>query len=66
MANTEPEIQVSHNGPLIVSNVSKLKNSKGNQLEAKPVMALCRCGNSNNKPFCDGSHKAANFTDEKN
>ena len=66
MANTEPEIQVSHNGPYIVSNVSKLKNSKGKQLETKPVMELCRCGHSNNKPYCDGIHGKVGFTDDKN
>ena len=27
----------------------------------KEVIALCRCGASKNKPFCDGSHKAAGF-----
>jgi CDGSH-type Zn-finger protein len=27
----------------------------------KPTVALCRCGQSNNKPFCDGAHKACGF-----
>lgn len=60
------KIEVAHNGPYLVHNVNNLVNSKGKKLEAKPMMALCRCGNSNNKPFCDGSHKTANFIDDQN
>jgi len=33
----------------------------GAEIETKPAMALCRCGQSANKPFCDGSHNAAGF-----
>jgi len=46
-------------------NVSDLKNSKGEQLKAKPIMALCRCGGSENKPFCDGTHMNLGFNDRK-
>jgi CDGSH-type Zn-finger protein len=59
-------INVSKDGPYIVKNVSILTNSKGKSLETQPVMALCRCGSSKNKPFCDGSHIESGFRDEKN
>lgn len=48
-------------GPLIVENLPLLKDASGSEMEARPVMALCRCGKSAKKPFCDGSHEAAGF-----
>lgn len=51
-------IEPIENGPLLVKGVSDLQ---GSGVGAKPVMRLCRCGQSANKPFCDGSHKAAGF-----
>ena len=60
-ATVEPE----QNGPLIVTNVSDFRNSRGEHIKARPKMALCRCGHSGNKPFCDGTHAAVNFTSEK-
>ena len=58
-------IKCSPNGPLVVSNLTSLKNSKGEALAAEETMALCRCGQSANKPFCDGTHTTINFSDEK-
>lgn len=53
------------NGPLRVSNLKNFKNSKGEDFESKPMMALCRCGGSANKPYCDGTHNSNGFKSEK-
>jgi CDGSH-type Zn-finger protein len=60
----KPTISPSPNGPYLVQNLTHLKNQKG-ALEAKPRMALCRCGGSQNKPFCDGTHAKNDFNSEK-
>jgi CDGSH-type Zn-finger protein len=49
-------IKVMENGPLFVSGDVELVDGEGNKFETKNQFALCRCGLSNNKPFCDGSH----------
>ncbi len=56
-------IQVMPNGPVRVQGNVLLLDVKGQPIpvEGKVAFALCRCGQSKNKPFCDGSHKAANF-----
>ena len=54
-------IQVRNNGPYLVRGGVIVMDADGNPFEAKDVVALCRCGHSNNKPFCDGSHTAADF-----
>lgn len=54
-------IVATPNGPLIVSPPVRIKFSDGSEkIENKPV-ALCRCGHSGNKPYCDGSHKKMGF-----
>ena len=73
---TEPtKIKVTKNGPLLVSNPIPLRemiiivNEKGDGIEwqegkeftGKKNLALCRCGKSQNKPFCDGIHSKINF-----
>ncbi len=58
---TKPTITFSPDGPLIVSNIEHLQTTDG-ALESKPTMALCRCGRSNNKPFCDGTHAGIGFS----
>lgn len=50
-------IKVRDNGPYIVSGDVELVDAEGNRFETKPKFSLCRCGLSENKPFCDGSHK---------
>lgn len=57
----KPTITPRENGPLLVKNLGTLVLPDGTQAEPKPVMALCRCGQSQNKPFCDGAHNDAGF-----
>ena len=63
-AENKPTINPAPNGPYLVEGLESLQNRKG-PLEAKPRMALCRCGGSQNKPFCDGTHKSNGFSSEK-
>ena len=64
MSESGPTIRPQPNGPLVVSGVETFRNSRGDPITAKNVMALCRCGASNNKPFCDGTHKKVGFESE--
>jgi len=51
------EIKVADNGPLRVSGEFILMDGEGSRLETKDQVSLCRCGLSDNKPFCNGAHK---------
>ncbi|MGM0899980.1 CDGSH iron-sulfur domain-containing protein [Mesobacillus maritimus] len=51
------QIKVNDNGSLRVTGDVELIDGEGNVFETKPTFSLCRCGMSNNKPFCDGTHK---------
>ena len=59
----DTEIIVKTNGPLLVRGnfVVKDGNSQEFDLSGRSAISLCRCGRSNNKPFCDGSHNQAGF-----
>jgi CDGSH-type Zn-finger protein/ferredoxin len=59
------QIQTQPNGPYLVTNVEHLRNWLGEELPSRPMMALCRCGASAIKPFCDGTHAEISFTDAK-
>lgn len=50
------------NGPLLVRGNLQIRAASGRAAWHGQSVALCRCGASQNKPFCDGSHKAAGFT----
>jgi CDGSH-type Zn-finger protein len=56
-------IKVNHNGPLRVEGEFTLVDAEGLAygLGGRTVISLCRCGFSQNKPFCDGSHRAGGF-----
>lgn len=55
-------IKVNDNGSLRVTGPVELVDAEGNPFEHKESFSLCRCGASNNKPFCDGTHKSIGFT----
>lgn len=52
------------NGPLLVEGTIQVLDHEGNPFPInpdKPTIALCRCGHSKSKPFCDGSHRECGF-----
>lgn len=57
-------VEVMKNGPLMVYGNLTIKDSMGNEHHKSRATALCRCGASANKPFCDGSHIRVGFRDE--
>jgi CDGSH-type Zn-finger protein len=57
-----PFIEIRENGPLLVHNVSALRLADGTRAEVETTFALCRCGGSAKKPFCDGTHKRNGFS----
>ena len=61
-AAQERAIKPSLNGPLLVTNVERFLGMEGQPLQTSPEMALCRCGGSKNKPFCDGTHARIGFS----
>lgn len=54
-------IKVNDHGPLLVTGDVELVDGEGNAFESKKALALCRCGQSADKPFCDGTHKKVDF-----
>ncbi|MGQ0645305.1 MAG: CDGSH iron-sulfur domain-containing protein [Elusimicrobiota bacterium] len=54
-------IQAMKNGPLIVKGEVSVLDSSGQEMRSAAQVALCRCGRSADKPFCDGAHRAAGF-----
>ena len=62
MADNEVNITVNLNGPYIVKGQITLMDADGKEFQVKgDRMALCRCGQSSNKPFCDGTHARNGF-----
>ena len=59
---TKPSIECKVDGPYLVRDLGAFANSKDEPIACKPVMALCRCGGSATKPFCDGTHKKNGFS----
>ena len=59
---TKPTIECKTDGPYLVKDLEAFENSKGDGIACKPVMALCRCGGSATKPFCDGTHRKNGFS----
>lgn len=63
-AEPDPErnvIMVVHDGPLYARGVIVVTDGEGKDVRRDTRVALCRCGASKHKPFCDNSHVAASF-----
>jgi len=60
-------ITVKKNGSLRIEGDFVLLDADGNAftLNGRTVISLCRCGHSNDKPFCDGSHRTVGFASEE-
>lgn len=57
-------IRLRENGPYVIEGTFKLVDHEGNEFTLpaeKPAVALCRCGRSKNRPFCDGTHRSVGF-----
>jgi CDGSH-type Zn-finger protein/truncated hemoglobin YjbI len=64
-ASLPSSIQTAPDGPYLLTNVAGIHDWLGVPVEAPPTVALCRCGESARKPFCDGTHADIGFTDAK-
>ncbi len=61
LVSGELNIKPLENGPLLVNGNLTIYASSGRQAWQGEKVAFCRCGESKNKPFCDGSHRQAGF-----
>lgn len=59
-----PKIEARENGPRMVRSMTRRRGADGQEVNCKPVMALCRCALSANKPFCDGAHRGLGWKSE--
>jgi CDGSH-type Zn-finger protein len=58
------EIRCRENGPYVIKGPVRIVDHLGNEFTIPPgkdAVALCRCGQSKNRPFCDGSHRTCGF-----
>lgn len=60
---SEVVIKTRENGPLLVTGPVTVVDHLGNRFDisGQPNIALCRCGASGKRPFCDGSHRGNGF-----
>ena len=61
----ETTIDARPNGPLYVRGKIRIAGPGGRLIREDTRVALCRCGHSENKPFCDGSHRRVGFRTAK-
>ena len=58
---SETTVQVSKGGPYLIKGKFVFVGTDGKEEIKEGSVALCRCGGSNNKPFCDGTHRKIGF-----
>ncbi|HEV7584609.1 MAG TPA: CDGSH iron-sulfur domain-containing protein [Solirubrobacteraceae bacterium] len=53
------------NGPYLIRGAFSLRDEQGNEIDSgRSIVALCRCGKSRQRPFCDGTHTLAGWPNE--
>ena len=57
----ETKVEVLENGPLLVYGTLKVTHKDGSEETKNRTTAFCRCGASQNKPYCDGAHVELDF-----
>jgi CDGSH-type Zn-finger protein len=57
------KVIIKNNGPIRIEGEFEIFDEQGKQFDTKgkPAISLCRCGQSSNIPFCDGTHKTCGF-----
>lgn len=55
------QIQIMKDGPIVVTGRIRLTDKDGNEYKTYSITSFCRCGASNNMPFCDGTHRKIGF-----
>jgi len=60
---SKPLITLLKDGPIRISGSYVLSDENNQELEKGQEVYLCRCGKSNKKPYCDGSHKSVQLTE---
>jgi len=55
------KLRIMKDGPLVIQGDFRVVDGDGNQVKTGNLTSLCRCGQSNNMPFCDGMHRKTGF-----
>lgn len=61
-APATPEARVMEDGPLVLKGNFAVYDTDGKELQQFKITSLCRCGASNNLPYCDGTHRKTGYT----
>lgn len=57
----DASIMIAKDGPYVVTGSVEMRDADGTSYTVSETFALCRCGGSTNKPFCDGTHSKIGF-----
>lgn len=57
----QTKVQIIPGGPVIIKGTVSFTDKEGNVTERSPRTSICRCGLSDNLPFCNGAHKESDF-----
>ena len=63
MEERNARFKIHDGGPLEITGFFRVANAEGKIIEKEGPVFLCRCGESGNKPYCDGSHKRNGFSE---